>query len=147
MSSNVLNRFEQTPGPLGPNDNKLVLDGTVEISQSLVGTINFTITIDDASTATGANEPLVAPGFAGTVVLVTGAVTRPGFVGPEQFITRINAVNITNGDLNITTNDFAFSTVPTANNVFSATDVLKLSIAGGSTNAGSGTVTFEVRPL
>jgi len=147
MTSNVLNEFKQTPGPLGAADNEFVMGGTVSSpSGTNLKTIRVNARIDDVSTA---QSGFLAPGFAGSIVGITsslgGAIT-----GADATLTfEIGGVLVTGGDITITQSGSAAgdvdSSTPTAANVFTATDSIEFITDGGSTGTVPVVLTFELQ--
>ncbi len=145
--STTLNFFNQTPGPLGNDDNELVLSGTVSSAAGTrLNVLRYTLTIDDASTA---GTHLVAPGVAGTVVRIIGGTENGPGTADETFTAQISGTPITNGVITIpqsTGGQQSIAVIPTAANILLATQILEIVVGGASAGAASGSVTFEVLP-
>jgi len=159
---NVLNRFEQTPGALGANDNKFVMGGTVEQEAgstiSLGGAVEsaggadlktklITVEIPDISTA---SSVWVVPGFACTVVAISTVINGAIITADAVLDPQIGGVSITGGGITIAFTGSAAGVVdqatPSAANAVAANEAVEIATDGGSTNTVAAVVTIEVLP-
>lgn len=144
--STVLNRFEQTPGPLGAADNKLVLEGTVESNGGVsLNTLRYNVTSADLDTDT---VSVISPGFAGTITRIVASYNGAGTSGSVAIGVTIDSVPVT-GSITLTSgNQFLiFEVVPSAANIFTASQSIQVITTGATPVAfNEGGITVEVLP-
>ena len=144
-AESVLNRFEQ---PGSDRDNKLVLEGSVESAGGAnLKTKLVAVAIGDVSTA---GSVWFVPGFAGSVVgfrnVIDAAIT-----GADAGLTlELGGTEITDSAITIANAASAAgdvdSAIPTALNVFTATQAIEIVKDGLSTTTSNGVVTLEILP-
>ena len=140
----VLNRFEQTPGPLGSADNKLVLGGSVESpSGASLAVVRYDFSTADFDTDT---DFFIAPGFAGTITRIVSSYDGVGTSGSVAINALINGVAVTGSVAMTSGNRFLiFQAVPSALNVFTAAQSIKIETIGTSPVAfDAGGITVEL---
>lgn len=145
MAATVLNRFEQTPGPLGGDDNKLVLEGSVESAGG--ANLKEVLIYARIPDIVDLDTSVFAPGFAGRITRITASVQN-GTTGVETIDVLIDGVAVTGGQIVLSTvGSFTAVTVtPTALNTFSASQVIAVNNNGVSTLAGPAGVIIAVIP-
>ena len=144
--STVLNRFEQTPGPLGADDNKLVLAGTVESESGANLTAQrFNFSTADFDTDT---DFFIAPGFAGTISRIVASYNGVGTSGSVTIGALINGVAVT-GSVTMTSGNqyLIFEVTPSAANTFTAAQSIQIATVGSTPVAfDAGGITVELTP-
>jgi hypothetical protein len=108
----------------------------------------LTVTMTDVSAP---SSVFVAPGFDGRIRRITSSLGGAITVADSILTTKINAVAVTNGGWTVSQSGSAAGDVdqaiPTALNVFRATDFIRFDTDGGSTTTQPLTITMELEPV
>lgn len=145
MATTVLNRFEQTPGPLGDRDNRLVLEGSVESGSGI--SLKQQLLSQPLADINTAGNFVIAPGFAGTMVRLT-VTSRNAITLANVTAVSINGTPVTGGSIDMggAAASEARSVTPTAANTFAATETFEIAIAGNAEAISEGGVVIAVIP-
>lgn len=143
---NVDNRFEQPVG--GGTDNVLVIGGTFQTSTGAdLNATRLHVTMDDIASI---STLFVSPGFACTFIKLT-CIISGAFTGNDGiFDTFIDGLAVTDGMITITAGQSSEGlvrmTIPSALNILTATQGIKITHGGGSIGGVSATFVFEFVP-
>jgi len=144
-AESVLNFFEQ-PGSDG--DNTLTIGGS---AQSANGT-NYLSKLISIPIGNISNAGIVwiVPGIAGTITKISCVIDAAIVTADAGVAFALDGVDITDAALTIafvgSSGGTVDQSVPTALNVISATQAIRITKDGASTNNSNGLVTFQIEP-